>query len=1007
MRKRYFRDTCIGVFVLCTLIVVISCGGSSTESGGGTSWTRTISLSFNPTSVPADGFSFSIITAALFDENGDPLSESGSVPVVFSTDLGTFTENGSSQYTAYTESGGNTATASLTTSGVEGTARVTVTTEGAQGYTIEIAFTHFDNNEVVAEEFSLSANYLNISGLSRVGLEDLITAWVGNTYGNPIQANTSVSFKTYSTGGMITPSVVATGEYGTAVSTLRTTPSPTPLQGFVSVTAETQGGPTTRVTSLVVTPYPDNHIIYAGTNGGGVYKSSDSGETWVNISRSTENPKQGQNWIDPYIKGHSAICVDPDDHNTVYVGTGYLGAGNLYRSLDGGMNWNSSNAEEWCGLLSTNAAVLTVLCDGGRSDYVWAGTEGKGVLYSVDGTNFQPSCGTATAPVPGWGNSGDGYMSDPVLSYSSQTEVWTATCSVTGASVTVPVPGEDAKGNGTMSPVETSDTTASESWTVTCNGNVGAPYYGNCTGTGTVEGIVIKNLVAETWTLRCIDRDPDGDPITHDALFSVAGSVSGAQPNATEGQLYESDVLKFIINPGFVLGDVITFTTYTFWRVSGTVSGMQSSPAHTDSLYHSGDDEIAFTIYSGSTPFEPGDTFTFTTVGPTTFWAVSGSVSGIQSIPARDNTMYTSDSNEVSFIIYGGSIPFADGDTFTFSVTASTIGHGWTVWDIVKVPGTHGGSAILYAATTVGVFKSTNGGRTWRELSNFTGDYVTSLVLHPSSTGGASDILYAGTAGAGVWASTNSGTGWTQYPEGMNAGRSASIKYLLADTVNGRLYALSYNGPPDRATGDVYVRALNANGSVAAGTWGRANTGLSGAALYAMEMDDPSDPAVLFIGGEGIGLYRSESGLDTGNLTWYESKEGIDNSIMARMPILFSGNCSMTIDQILYDNTVYYTVYIQDINGNPPIEGSTFKVTYNGTEVLEAEYPDCFTHEGTFRDPGNPYTNYPYRLHVTLDPAEEEQTVEFVFTPANTLSDENYPNVPGSSGSEQKVTYSY
>ena len=815
-------------------------------------------------------------------------------------------------------------------------------------------------------------------------------------------------------GGMIYPAVVPTGESGTATSTLVTTSGPTPMQGFVSVTAETQGGPTTRVTSLAVTPYPDNHIAYAGTNGGGVYKSSDSGETWENISRSTDNPKQGQNWIDPYIKGHSAICVDPDNHNTVYVGTGYLGAGSLYRSLDGGMNWNSNNVEEWNGVFNTNAAILTVLCDGGGSDYVWTGTEGLGILYSVNGTNFQPSCGTASEPWPereeGGSNVGDGKMSDPVISYSSQSETWTATCSVTGASATVPVLGKDAVGNGTMSSVETSDSTASENWTVTYTGSADAPVPGSTNaGNGTVDEIVLKGAVSETWTLKCINADPDGASSTRDALFSVVGSYSGTQPDATVGVAYVSSALNFIINSGslaFAKDDVISFKTSTFWRVSGTVSGVQSDIAHTGCSYDSDNDEVAFTIYSGKIPFEAGDAFTFTTIGPTTFWTVSGepTKSGDQHYPAQNNIVYTSDNDEVSFIINEGLIPFADGDMFTFDVTASDIGHGWTVWDIVKVPNTHENLAILYAATNVGLFKSTNGGQTWSERSNFTGDYITSLSLSTSSKGGADDTIYAGTLNAGVWVSTNSGTDWTQYPDGMKAGRSASIKDLLADSVNGKLYALSYDGPVDQATGDVYFHALN-NGSMAAGNWGEANTGLSGNALYAMAMakDVLADPVGLFVGGEGIELYRAESGLDTGNPVWDEKVDGIGNTVMARMPILFSGNCSMTIDQILFDNTVYYTVYIQDPNGNPPIVGSTFTVTYNGeTEKINVAYPQCYQHEGTFRDPGNPYTNYPYRLYVTLDPTEDEQEVEFVFTPADTL-----PNVPGSSGAEQKITYNY
>ena len=64
------------------------------------------------------------------------------------------------------------------------------------------------------------------------------------------------------------------------------------------------------------------------------YKSTDSGTTWFNVSRSSTEP--GQNWIAPYVND---VAVDPDDDNTVYAATGYLGEGNVYRSVD----WNSSN----------------------------------------------------------------------------------------------------------------------------------------------------------------------------------------------------------------------------------------------------------------------------------------------------------------------------------------------------------------------------------------------------------------------------------------------------------------------------------------------------------------------------------------------------------------------------------------------------------------------------------------------------------------------------------------
>ena len=211
----------------------------------------------------------------------------------------------------------------------------------------------------VGEAFGITAQYLNISGLAIALLEDPIFANAGDLYGNTIPDNTAISFKTYETGGFVGPGSDNT-EGGVAESALFSpgTGNATPVQGFVSVTAEAVGGRSTRVTDLEVI---DRSTAYAATNGGGIYKSLDGGVSWTNISRSSEGEKAGQNWLDPYV---NSVSVDPDDHNVVYAGTGYLGRGNVYRSVDGGANWNSGNPEEWDGLLSLGGAVLSVLCDG-------------------------------------------------------------------------------------------------------------------------------------------------------------------------------------------------------------------------------------------------------------------------------------------------------------------------------------------------------------------------------------------------------------------------------------------------------------------------------------------------------------------------------------------------------------------------------------------------------------------------------------------------------------------
>ncbi|MCF8083340.1 MAG: hypothetical protein K9M96_09605 [Deltaproteobacteria bacterium] len=1118
MHKKGFigvRSVVLSVMATCLLSLMVACGGGG--DGGGPGASASITLAADPTTISADGTSSSIITATVKDSSGNPVPHF--TDVTFTTTLGHFT-NGGTTITKETQppldnegkvdldaDPTGIVEVSLLAGVTPGTAKVTASSYGVT-QSVSIILTHAGNTGVpVAEEFSLAAAYVNISGWWVAGLEDAVTASVGDIYGNAVQDDTIIRFKTYNTGGYFGQDQVPT-QSGKATSNLYSSASPAPSEGFLMLTGETTGDATTRVTAITAVPYPDHHIMYAGTNGGGVYKSTDSGTTWTTVSRSSENPKRGQNLIHPYVKGHSGIAVDPDNHNAVYVGTGYLGEGNLYRSLDGGMNWNSNNTEEWNGVYDTTAAVLTVLCDGddrASTDYpyVWIGTEGKGPLYAVDGETFQPSGSYASSPVAGSGNTGNGTMSHPAVSYTSVTETWTAEYVETNGTATLPQADAGNTGDGTMSSITTSTTTETEDWTVTYKAVAGDVTFDG-TGNGSVRNISLTepNAATETWTLECtaasgefsgvtgtatdkgeltpisvtggpkeekfivsctsggdiaefnVESEQRGlstDTVTSDGTvtdvkfsvggtlklaisaatdtfagpydigdffiftvttggtFSVKSSVAGFYPDATVGESYSEDGLSFIITQGttaFVVGDKFTFTTTAGWQVSGTVSGIQSNTATTGTAYTSDNGEVGFTITAGGVPFAVNDKFTFSTTAGDAYWTVTGSESGLQTNLAFNGKGYYSDGLEVYFVITEGSTPFADGDTFTFTVTATQVGHGWTVWDMVRVPDTHGSGAVLYCGTATGVYKSSNGGRTWDSTNLFTGDYVIALALYPSATGGTNDILYAGTQNGGVWVSTNSGTTWTQYATGMDSGKGATIKDLLLDPANDKLYAITYSGSGESATGDVYVHSLDTDGTMTSGGWTKINSGLSGYALYALASDTPSDPGAVFAGGQGINLYKATSTLDTGNLSWSESKSGLSNLIMARLPILFSGECTLSVTQHRNEttNTVYFTVYIEDVNGNPPVSGSTFTVTYKpetGDEVTiyDITYGDSYTHTGTFRDPADPSTNLPYSFSITVSSGDE---VEIAYTPANTL-----PNVPGSSGSAVTRTYAY
>ncbi|HEY3092309.1 MAG TPA: hypothetical protein VGJ52_04395, partial [Vicinamibacterales bacterium] len=112
------------------------------------------------------------------------------------------------------------------------------------------------------------------------------------------------------------------------------------------------------VESLAVDPTrPD--ILYAGTASRGVFKSTDGGNTWVAAASGMNSPEE--------IK---ALIVNPSRPDLVYAGSYASG---VYISTNGGSSWTVSNN----GLRNRSVRTLAVSADG---NVVYAGTFGEGVF---------------------------------------------------------------------------------------------------------------------------------------------------------------------------------------------------------------------------------------------------------------------------------------------------------------------------------------------------------------------------------------------------------------------------------------------------------------------------------------------------------------------------------------------------------------------------------------------------------------------------------------------------
>jgi photosystem II stability/assembly factor-like uncharacterized protein len=96
-----------------------------------------------------------------------------------------------------------------------------------------------------------------------------------------------------------------------------------------------------RVTAVAGVP-GDPQTYYMGSTGGGVWKTTDAGTTWRNISDESFE-----------VGSIGAIAVAPSDPNVIYVGTGSacprgnVSPGNgIYRSTDAGKSWDHVGLDE-------------------------------------------------------------------------------------------------------------------------------------------------------------------------------------------------------------------------------------------------------------------------------------------------------------------------------------------------------------------------------------------------------------------------------------------------------------------------------------------------------------------------------------------------------------------------------------------------------------------------------------------------------------------------------------
>ena len=134
--------------------------------------------------------------------------------------------------------------------------------------------------------------------------------------------------------------------------------------------------------AAVAGSYKNRNTFYFGATGGGVWKTIDGGNNWINIS-------------DKYFGSSiGAVAVAPTDETIIYVGEGENtmrgnvseGLGGIWRTDDGGKSWKNIG-------LKDGRHIIRIVIHPKNPDIVWAAVMGhlfgpnqeRGVYKTIDG----------------------------------------------------------------------------------------------------------------------------------------------------------------------------------------------------------------------------------------------------------------------------------------------------------------------------------------------------------------------------------------------------------------------------------------------------------------------------------------------------------------------------------------------------------------------------------------------------------------------------------------------
>ena len=694
-----------------------------------------------------------------------------------------------------------------------------------------------------------------------------------------------------------------------------------------------------RVVDLEFNPF-DPNIIYAGFATGGVFKSTDMGQSWFPI------------FDDQAVLTVGDIAVDPQNPDVIYVGTGEgngghnnFPGGGVFKSTDTGNTW------QFLGLTET-VSIGRVVINPSNTNEVFIAAEGsyfgpnpeRGVYKSTDGgTNWSLSLfvndSTGAADI----------IVDPVNPNRMMAAMWERVRRPTTSHLYGPSSGiyktTDGGDNWTLiQPSAGLPDPGSQNI-----GRIGLAVYPqnpDIVYALYTDGYDILSLFKSTdfgnsWT----NADPGNglgsagfswyfgqvrvSPVNSDQVFVLDVDVfrstnSGTNWSTPTASHVDNHALAFNPNdPNFVIlgndgGINISTNGGVSWGAPAQIPATQ--------FYEIGiDANNPLRLYGGTQDNGTNRT-------------LDGGIDNWDHIYGGDGFYVIVDHTNPN-IIYaesqnGGLGKSTDGGNNFFSATNGISFSEPTNWSTPVVMDPNNAN-ILYYGTDY-LYQTTNGAGLWNKISPKLTDYdggrlgtITTIAVAPSN----SNVIYVGTDDSHVWVSPDNGTTWNEISDGLpvrwvsRVGVDPSDENVVYATFNG----LKWRDPQP------HVFRSSDMGT----TWTDISGNLPDAPVNAFAVDN-NYPERLYVGND-VGMYYT---FNTGQ-SWYVLGEGL--------PVLPVGDIEIhPTENYLVVGTYGRSMYKIDlnsvtrtINNEPELAADNFKLFQN--------YPNPF----------NPATNIQFTVNIS------------------------------------------